>query len=608
MSNWRLITLFWIAGTSVWTGVAKAQWSSEVGFGIVQQQCMKCHGKANMPQAPGVAALRELSGDRIYAFLNDTGNSTHQGLKLSDNDKRHVAEALSGRLLDSAEIGDANLMPNRCAANPPMADPASGPSWNGWGNGANANARFQPASSAGITAEQAPRLKLKWAFGLPGAHAAYGQPTVVAGRVFVGSDAGWIYSLDASTGCVYWSFMTKAGMRNAISIAPITGHGSAKYGAFFGDLKNNVYGLDAQNGELLWVTKVDDNYAARITGAPSVYDGRVYVPLAKWESNSARDLNYPCCTVRGSVTSLDASTGKQVWKHYVIEEPPKPTHKNSIGTQLYGPSGGSVWNTPTVDPVRGVVYFGTGEATNEPAPKTTDAVLAVDIKTGKLAWSYQGYVNDAYIIGCSGSNKTENCPQNVGPDADIGSSIILRVADGGKRMLIAAMKDGTVFALDPDKKGALLWKTNVAVNPQMPMSGVIFGGAADDSAVYYGLSGGGVVAVQQATGDKKWFNPLTPPPGRGRPGNSAAVTAIPGVVFSGARSGMLYALSSADGHVLWQFDTVQDFPTVNKVAAHGGTMGSAGPVVAGGMLFVGSGYSFMGGEKNGNVILAFSPE
>jgi polyvinyl alcohol dehydrogenase (cytochrome) len=571
----------WICALAGFAGVAQAQWASEAGFAVVQQQCMKCHGKANMPQAPGVAALREFSAEKLYEFLTTSANSTHQALTLSDDDKRHVAESLSGRLLGSAAIGDAKLMPNRCAANPPMSDPAGVPGWNGWGNGAN-NDRFQPAASAGITAELAPKLKLKWAFGLPGAHAAYGQPTAVAGRVFVGSDAGWIYSLDAATGCVYWSFMTKAGMRNAISVGPVKGKGSTKYGVFFGDLKNNAYGVDAQNGELLWIAKVEDNYAARITGAPALFDGRIYVPLAKWESNSARDLNYPCCTVRGSVTSLDANTGKQIWKHYVIEEPPKPTQKNSIGTQLYGPSGGSVWNTPTADPKRGVVYFGTGEATNEPAPSTTDALLAVDIKTGKLVWSYQCYQGDAYIIGCSGTNKTENCPKNVGPDADIGSSIILKTGEGRKRMLIASMKDGTVFALDPDKKGAVLWKTNIAVNPQMPMSGVIFGGAADDKTAYYGLSGGGVVAVQLATGEKTWFNPLPPPPGRGRAGNSAAVTAIPGVVFSGARSGMLSALSTVDGHILWQFDTVQDFMTVNQVAARGGTMGSAGPTVAGG--------------------------
>jgi polyvinyl alcohol dehydrogenase (cytochrome) len=583
--------------------VAPAQWASEPGFAVVQQQCMKCHGKENMPKAPGVAALRELTGERIYEILTTT--PSHKALSLGEDDKRHVAESLSGRLLGSAAIGDAKSMPNHCAANPPMPDPAASPGWNGWG-GEPGNARFQPSKPAGIPAEQVPRLKLKWAFGLPGAHAAHAQPTVVAGRVFFGSDAGWVYSVDAATGCVYWSFMTKAGMRSAMSVGPVKAQGSTRYGLFFGDLKSNAYALDAQTGELLWVTKVDENYAARITAAPALYGGRVYVPLAKWESNSARDLNYPCCTVRGSVTALDANTGKRIWKHYVIDEPPQPTKRNSIGTQLYGPSGGSVWNTPTIDPRRGVIYFGTGEATSEPAAKTTDAVLAVDIRTGKLAWSYQGFANDAYIIGCIGSNKTENCPENVGPDTDIGSSVILKSAEAGKSMLVAAMKDGTVFALDPGRKGALLWKTNIAANPRAPMSGAIFGGAADERNAYYGLSGGGVIAIQLATGERIWFNALAPPPGRGRTGNTAAVTAIPGVVFSGARSGMLYALSTVDGHTVWEFDTAQEFTTVNQVAARGGTMGSAGPTVAAGMLFVGSGYSFGGGDRNGNVILAFS--
>jgi polyvinyl alcohol dehydrogenase (cytochrome) len=267
-----------------------------------------------------------------------------------------------------------------------------------------------------------------------------------------------------------------------------------------------------------------------------------------------------------------------------------------------------VWNTPTPDPKLHLVYFGTGEATNQPAPKTTDAVLAVDIKTGNLVWSYQGLAGDAYIIGCVGSAKTENCPEDTGPDADIGGSVILSNHEGGKRLLVAAMKDGTVFALDPDKKGALLWKNNIVPNPNVSMAGVIFGGAADDLTAYFGLSAGGVIAVQLATGEKLWFNPLLAPPGRGRNGNTAAVTAVPGVVFSGARSGILYALSTADGHTLWQFDTAKEFDTVNKVAARGGTLGSAGATVAGGMLFLGSGYGFGTGDRNGNALLAFSAE
>jgi polyvinyl alcohol dehydrogenase (cytochrome) len=189
-------------------GLAQAQWASEGGFAVVQQQCMMCHGKANSPQAPGVAALREFSGQHIYEFLTSGLNDTHKTMTLSDDDKKHVAESLSGRLLGSEATGDAQAMPNRCTSNPPIGDPAAAGGWNGWRATAE-NSRFQ--ATAGIGTDQVSKLKLKWAFGLLGAHAAYGQPTVVAGRVFVGSDAGWIYSLDAASGCVYWSYMTKAG-------------------------------------------------------------------------------------------------------------------------------------------------------------------------------------------------------------------------------------------------------------------------------------------------------------------------------------------------------------------------------------------------------------
>ena len=592
-----------VLATMAFAGCAWAQWASEPGFGVVQQECMKCHDKA-ASKAPGVAALREIPGEKLYDFLTHL-DATHKDLKLTDEQSRHTAEALSGRVLGTAAAGDPSKMADHCAANPPMPDPASAPGWNGWGNGPD-NTRYQ--KNAGLTPDQLSKLKLKWAFGMPGGHTMNGQATVVGGRVFLGSDVGWVYSLDAKTGCLYWAYMTKAAMRNAMTVIPVKGVAGVKYGVYFGDLKSNAYGLDAQTGKQLWVTKVDDNYAGRITGAPAAYDGRVYVPLAKWESNYAKDLNYPCCTVRGSVTALDAGTGKIIWKHYVIPEPPKPTHKNSIGTQLYGPSGGSVWNTPAVDPVRGMIYFGSGEGTSQPAGDTTDSLLAVDIKTGKLAWHYQGYKDDAFIIGCGGSGKTENCPDDVGPDADIGASVVIKKLPSGKRMVIAGMKDGTLFAVDPDKKGALLWKTNVAADPKLPMAGITWGGAVDDQFAYYGLTGGGVVAVQLATGEKVWYNKMPPPPGRGRPGNSAAVTLIPGALFSAARTGILYALAPSDGHVIWEYDTAKDYDTVNKIPAHGGTIGSAGPVVAGGMLFVGSGYGFGGNDKNGNVLLAFGTD
>lgn len=86
---------------------------------------------------------------------------------------------------------------------------------------------------------------------------------------------------------------------------------------------------------------------------------------------------------------------------------------------------------------------------------------------------------------------------------------------------------------------------------------------------------------------------------------TAAVTGIPGVVFVGGNDGSLNALSAADGRKLWEFDTAREFTTVNKVPAKGGAISVPGPTIAGGMLFIPSGYGIVGGNT-GNVLLAFS--
>jgi polyvinyl alcohol dehydrogenase (cytochrome) len=267
-----------------------------------------------------------------------------------------------------------------CTANPLIASLSATPSWNGWGVDAT-NGRFQSAKAAGLPADQVPRLKLKWAFGFPGATAVHGQPAVAAGRVFVGLNNGYVYSLDAATGCVYWSFQARAGVRNAISLGEVKGQGSSKFAAYFGDVRANVYALDAATGKLLWRTKADEHGLAGITGAPALYEGRLYVPVASREELTGVSLNYPCCTFRGSVVALDANTGKQLWKTYVISDPPKPVKKNSAGTQLWTPSGGAVWNTPTIDPKQHALYVGTGNSYTQPAQDRTDAVLALDLDT-----------------------------------------------------------------------------------------------------------------------------------------------------------------------------------------------------------------------------------
>ena len=583
---------------------------TEIGNGIFEQKCVSCHGHpATGSRAPSFATMKLMTPEKIYAALTTGPMAVVVGNAMTDMEKRRVAETVSGRLLGSTGAGDAKTMPNHCATNPPLADPTAGPAWNGWGADAG-NTRFQTAKAAGISADQVSHLKLKWAFGFPTGLSAYGQPTIASGRVFVASDNGYVYSLDAQTGCVYWSFQARAAMRTAISIGPVTGHGDTKFAAYVGDQKANVYAIDAQTGKLLWTRLVDDHFTARVPGAPKLADGRLYVPVSTFEEFSASDPLYPCCTFRGSVVALDANTGRRLWKTYSIDEAPKPVKKNSKGTQLWAPSGGSVWNSPTVDRKRQVVYFGTGDGQTDPAPETTDAVMALDIKTGKRIWFHQGTANDTFLGACDDDapNRSENCPRNQGPDWDFGSSAMLRTLPSGHRLLVAGQKSGTVFASDPDHNGAVVWSTSVLVPGQKPPTSfgeIVYGGALDDHNAYFALRSGRVIAIALETGKLVWSVPWGE---SGAVTLSAAITGMPGVVFVGDWNGKLKALSTADGRVLWQFNTAQEFKTVNGVPAKGGAMGSAGATVADGMVIVGSGYAVFSGDQAGNVLLAFSAE
>jgi polyvinyl alcohol dehydrogenase (cytochrome) len=585
---------------------ATANAQTTKGAVLFENHCASCHGNPSAATpAPEVLALWKLTPEAIYAAF---GKGPHASLAgVSDADFREVAFYLGRRRVDIAKITDAKLMPNQCPGNSPLGDLSAKPMWNGWGNDVS-NARFQSAKGAGLTADQVPNLKLKWAFGFPGAEEVYGQPTVAGGRVFLGVDTGAVYSIDAETGCVYWSYQADAGVRTAISIGPVKGKGATKFGVYFGDIRANVYMLDASTGKEIWKVKVEDHPVAKITGAPMLYEDRLYVPVSSQEERSAGwSTVYPCCTFRGSVVALDAANGHTVWKTYPVLDAPKPTTKNSNGVQQYGPNGGAVWNTPTVDAKNHALYFGTGDSYTKPVSPNTDAIMALDMKTGKIMWSIQDTENDAWISGCGGEIKSENClsPSEIGPDYDFGASPILRTLPNGHRILVAGQKSGMVWGHDPDREGTVVWKAQLVKKLALGM--ITFGGAADDQNAYFGLRTGGVAAVRMDTGEQKWFTPIPPPPGPGPKGETAAITAIPGAIFSGGWDGMLRAFSTADGHQLWEYNMVRDYDTVNHVPAKGGSMAAPGPTVAGGMLFVGSGYVFGAGTP-GNALLVFSAQ
>lgn len=578
---------------------ASAQTASRV-IRAIDERCAICHSSANQSAAAGAegapsqATLQQMAPETILRAMT-TGAMRVHAEGLSEDYKLAMAEFISGRKLGPLEAGDARNMPNRCTMPTPLGDPAAGPAWNGWGPDPT-NARFQP--DPGFSAADIPTLALKWAFGFTGVSSVYGQPTVVGNRLFVGVDTGYVYSLDTVTGCVHWSFLAESGVRNAVNIGPLTGFAS-RYVAYFGDLRANVYAVDAGTGEMLWKTTVDSHPLAVVTGSPTLYEGRLYVPVSSREEAAGGSLNYPCCTFRGSIVALDAATGQQVWKTFAIPEEPQPTHKNTRGTQLWNGSGAAIWHAPTVDPRNRAVYVATGDAYAHPAHANTDAVMAIHMDTGEILWSVQDWEDDAWLVAC-GQNPTENCPDPLGPDFDFGTSPILQPLPNGRRALLAGQKSGFVFAHDPDRNGERLWRAELVETPGE--AEILFGGAADERTAYFGLDNGTLAALDPVTGFRRWQVKPLPESARGI---TAAVTAVPGAVFVGWRGGALTAHDTDNGRVIWQFDMLQTFDTVNDVPARGGSMGAPGPTVAGGMLFVGSGYVGLGNGTPGNVLLAF---
>jgi polyvinyl alcohol dehydrogenase (cytochrome) len=526
----------------------------------------------------------------------------------------------------TAGFAQSNACANQTAA---FAKPLDGPHWTGWGV-TPSQQRFQPANMARLSASDAAKLQLKWAFGFADVTQAQSQPAVAGGRIFVGSAAKKVYALDAKTGCIHWSFDTDAPVRTAVTVGAV-GSGGAVY---FGDQRANAYALDAISGKLLWKTHVDEFFAATITGAPTLAGGRLYVPVSSSEEIMGLAIpKYECCKFRGSVSALDAATGKVIWKSYTIAEEPKPVRKNVQGTQLWGPSGAGVWSSPTVDLKRKRVYVTTGDSYSDPAASTSDAFIAFDLETGKLAWSKQMTEGDAFTVDCDLPPAMQTtCPEAKGPDFDFGSSAVLVDLPNGRSALIAGQKSGIVHALDPDKAGAMLWQKRVGKGSKL--GGVQWGIAVDARNVYVAVSdvqltvvppgtpgaqatsgtaylydakaGGGLYALNIETGDVVW---QTPHPGcKDKPGcspaQSAAVTVIPGVVFSGGLDGHLRGYSTTDGKIVWDVDTMRDYETINGVKAKGGSLDGPGAVVVDGMLYVNSGYTLIG-QAPGNVLLAF---
>jgi polyvinyl alcohol dehydrogenase (cytochrome) len=601
-----------------WPTDATAQNASE-GERVYKQYCARCHD-GSMPRMPSRDALRKLTPESIDNSLSSFA-MRRQGAELRPAERRAVAEYLAGAasgsyrapldVIPKSAHCDQGAIPGKptAAARRVVRSDAE---WNGWGVTLQ-NTRFQSRESAGLTAPDIPRLKLKWAFGFPGVSASGSQATVVGGRVFVGSRNGMLYVLDAASGCIVWTFEADAGIRSTPIVGPAA---SGAQTVFFGDAHAQVYALGVSDGKLQWKVKLDEHLDAMITGAPVLHRGRLYVPVSSLEEGSGAMPTYECCTFRGSVVSLEAASGRQVWKTYTIPEAPTRRATNSLGTQLWGPSGAAVWSAPTLDPDRNRLYITTGDSYSNPVAPSSDAIMALAIDTGRILWVRQTLAGDAWNLGCLEQTPEgrANCPDAKAPDFDFGSSPVLATLENGRRLLVAGQKSGMLYALDPDD-GQLVWEMRAGDGGVL--GGIEWGFAADSARAYVALSSafekkpgeaGGIIAVRLANGETEWRTPPAKDTCGTRTGcNTAqpgAVTAIPGVVFSGSLDGHLRAYEAETGRVIWDVDTTRDVKTVNSVAARGGSLNGPGATVANGTVYVSSGYAL--GFMPGNLLLAFS--
>jgi polyvinyl alcohol dehydrogenase (cytochrome) len=570
------------------------------GKALFAKKCAGCHNVNNDMRAPAPEELQEMSKAAIYTAL-DSGRMRWEAKFLSKAQKQAIADFAGAQ-----DVTTAEKMTGFCPRN--LDPPANPPGWAGWGGDAR-NTRFQPSWAGGLNRERVKNLKLKWAFGFPGVDATFGQPTAYAGRLFVGSEDGNVYALDSATGCLWWRYQASATVKTAVSLG---NNGST---VFFGDTNGWVYALKVSDGSLVWKSRPDSHPAARITGSPLLLGDRLYVPISSGEEGAAADPTYPCCTFRGSVVALETDSGNQIWRAFTIAEETKPTRKSAQGVQYFGPSGAAVWSAPTVDLKRRVMYVATGNNYSGPPTAMSDAVIALDLNSGKKLWSRQFVASDLWNAGCV-AEKKDNCPRPRGDDYDFGAPPMLVSVAENQDILLLAQKSGVVYALDPAHQGAMLWKSRLSKGG--PLGGIEWGGAADQHRAYFTISdynfdnpmlGGGLFALDLRNGKRVWYVAPPKPACLGHvgcsPAQMAPPTLTPGVLFAGSLDGHLRAYNTHDGTVLWDFDVVREFRTTNGVKAHGGGLNGAGPTVVGGMVYVNAGYT---NAMDGNVLLAFAAE
>ena len=637
LPSFQLLALLVIAGGLTWASPQAPQTASSPGETIYNNQCAGCHDHPDATRAPPRSTLNAMTGASIRYALTE-GNMKVQGSNLSDTERTELIHFLTMGRPDVAPPQDTWSEKMMCPVDRRSVDLSGTAPVTGFGFD-KSNTRSLTAQQAGLTKADLSNLELAWAIAIPGGTTMRTQPAIVDKTVFLPvAEARAVYAFDVSQPlkpCVKWVYKTKsdAPLRTSASYGVLAdGRGVLAFSGF----DTMAYLLDAKTGKEIWSKHVGTYPYSQATGTPVVLKDRIIIPMSQYEIVVASPNSRSCCDNHGYVVSLDPKDGSQQWRYNTMEDA-KPVRDRGDGKFLYGPSGAPIWTSPAVDEKRGLTFFGTGESNSPPVSKNTDAMIAVDLASGKERWSRQGTDKDIYLSGCGPHPKPTqlNCQTDtVYRDVDFGASMVLGRPEGGKQTMFAGQKSGTVWALDA-ATGALLWRNDLGTGS--PLGGIHWGIALWNNIVFAPITAvsdwylnsflpkplapssfkSGMYALDAATGKVRWMFATEPDckgdrkqriPACARDyGMSAAPAVIDGAVVEGTLDGYLYVLDGDNGKLLWKFDTAISYQGINGVAGKGGAIDAASISAGDGLLFVNSGYN-MFGQAPGNVFLAFKPK
>ena len=426
---------------------------AEKGEELVQENCLSCHGNPDL-NLMSLSTMSYISKNEMLQILSE-GKMKTQAENLTNQEKEEIAIFLtkgeaeqdsSPTVYCSKELGADGLK--------------DGSLWSSWGQD-SFNKRHQTSTT--INSRNITNLKLKWSFGLRTENPR-GQPIAVGSVIFI-SAGDTTYALDKNLGCAYWTFTSAARLRNAPAFDTNT-----KDAIYLIDQDFGTYKINAISGQLIWKVNIPkETQWSTSSASPILVGSKLVVPLSTIETVAPINPKHECCTSSGGIALLDAETGNIIWNHRVLEEAKYVGKVFVTRTKKFAPAGAAVWNAPGVDLVNKRIFFGTGQSTQSPASEFSDAIITLDLETGKRIWSTQTLSGDAHNVACEiPVVKRLSCPDEDGPDFDFGASVIQSKTSNGESILLAGQKSGWVFGLNNDSQ-TIEMESEIIISTPMPV-------------------------------------------------------------------------------------------------------------------------------------------